>query len=153
MRTAPAGGDGCGSVGPYDLVGGRLEEECRDADLFDRRVGGQADASALTPTGQVLEIVPLTDPHARGAAAGLPLQVIYRGKALPDALVKAWHHGEGQATVLRARTDAQGRVRFDLPRDGAWMVGVVHMVRASGVPDIDWDSHWANLTFEAGPAL
>ena len=28
---------------------------------------------------------------------------------------------------------------------------VVHMVRTADEPGIDWDSHWANLTFEAGP--
>jgi uncharacterized GH25 family protein len=116
------------------------------------RVGGQADASALVPTGQVLEIVPLTDPHMRSGAKGLQMQVRHQGNALPAALVKAWHQGERQLTVLRARTDCQGRVRFDLPWDGAWMVSVVHMVRTTGDADIDWDSHWANLTFEVGPA-
>ena len=115
------------------------------------RVGGQTDASARAPTGQVLEIVPLGDPHARSSPDGLPLQVRYRGTALQGALVKAWHQNGQQLTVLRARSDAQGRVRFDLPHDGTWMVSVVHMVRTADEPGIDWDSHWANLTFETGP--
>ena len=116
------------------------------------RVGGQTDASALRPAAQVLEIVPLTDPHAGTGVEGLRLQVLYRGAALPGALVKAWHRAGGQTMVLQARTDGQGRLRFDLPRDGVWMVSAVHMVRATGQGDVDWDSLWANLTFEADPA-
>lgn len=112
------------------------------------RVGGASDAAHGTRTGQTLELLPLADPQARAAAGGLPLRVLFNGAPLEGALVKAWHQGSGQLTVLRARTDAQGQVGYRLPWSGVWMVSVVHMVPVSGEAGVDWDSHWGNLTFE-----
>lgn len=44
---------------------------------------------------------------------------------------------------LSARTDAHGKVRFDLGK-GVWLVKATHVVRA---PDA-WESLWASMTFE-----
>lgn len=112
------------------------------------RVGGTSDAAHGARTGQALELLPLADPQARPAAGGLPLQLLFNGAPLEGALVKAWHQGSGQLTVLRARSDTHGRVRYRLPWSGVWMVSVVHMVPVSGEAGVDWDSHWGNLTFE-----
>jgi uncharacterized GH25 family protein len=76
------------------------------------------------------------------------MQLMFNGKPLKGALVKAWHQGDSQITVLRARTDARGRFAYRLPWSGVWMVSVVHMVPVTGEPGVDWDSHWGNLTFE-----
>jgi uncharacterized GH25 family protein len=74
--------------------------------------------------------------------------VDYQGAPLAQALVKAWHLRDGQLTIARGRTDAQGQIQLRLPWTGVWMVSVVHMVPSSGTPGVDWDSHWGNLTFE-----
>jgi hypothetical protein len=116
------------------------------------RVGGVSDAAWGARTGQTLELLPLADPQARAADGGWPLQVLFQGAPLEGALVKAWHQGSGQLTVLRARSDAEGRINYRLPWSGVWMVSVVHMVPITGEPAADWDSHWGNLTFEVPAA-
>jgi len=118
-------------------------------------VGGTKDASFGIRTGQTLEIVPLQDPtrvRAKNTSSGTTFEVLFEGKPLQSALIKAWHKdglkGTAQLTVLRARTNAQGQATFKLPWPGTWMLSVVHMVPASDAPGMDWDSYWGNYTFE-----
>lgn len=103
-------------------------------------------------TGQRLEIIPMNDPLAVPPGGALGLRVLFEKKPLEGALLKAWHRRTNQTLIIRARTDADGTASFDLPFAGPWMVSVVHMVKASGVKDIDWDSLWSNLSFVVAPA-
>lgn len=111
-------------------------------------VDGQTDASPGLPTGQTLEIVPLNDPHTLRPGQRLAVQVLHRGQALKGALLKAWHRHGGALIQRQVRTDGQGRGEIELPVRGRWMLSVVHMVPATDTAQIDWDSHWASLTFE-----
>ena len=106
-----------------------------------------SDKIYATHVGQRLELVPLNDPLRLAAGGALGLQLLFEGKPLQGALVKAWHRQSGQTLIIRAVTTAKGEVRFNLPYAGAWMVSAVHMVPAAGAKDIDWDSLWANLSF------
>jgi uncharacterized GH25 family protein len=112
------------------------------------RAGGRSDATWAVRTGQVLEIVPLSDPHALPRGGDLGFQVLFGGRPLAGALVKAWHRRNDQLAVLRAHTDAKGQAVLALPWTGRWMVSLVHMVAAADDSAVDWDSHWGNLTFE-----
>ncbi len=105
------------------------------------------DQTFATRTGQRLEIVPMADPLALRPRENLPLQVWFDDKPLAGALLKAWHKQAGQTLILRAVTTTEGKVTFNLPYAGAWMLSVVHMVPATGIKDVDWDSLWGNLTF------
>jgi hypothetical protein len=49
---------------------------------------------------------------------------------------------------LSARTNASGRVAFDLAPAGVWLVKAVHMVPAPPASGADWESLWASLTLE-----
>lgn len=119
-------------------------------------------SSTLTPppietthtqrVGQRLEIMPLNDPLAMQPGDPLAVKVLFDDQPLAGALVKAWHKSAGQTLIIRATTSLSGVVTFNLPYTGGWMVSVVHMVPAVGVPDIDWDSMWGNLTFSMPPA-
>ncbi|HEV2611038.1 MAG TPA: DUF4198 domain-containing protein [Noviherbaspirillum sp.] len=114
---------------------------------------GKSDRTYATRTGQRLEIVPLADPLAQRAGGTLDFQFYFDGKPLAGVLVKAWHRKDGkpkndQTLIIRARTDAQGKVAFSLPYAGTWMVSAVHMIATTDTPDIDWDSFWGNLTFD-----
>ncbi|MBG9388649.1 DUF4198 domain-containing protein [Caenimonas aquaedulcis] len=104
--------------------------------------------AALHVTGQRLEIVPLSDPTAAPAGGDLVFEVLWEGKPLPRALVKFWHRRGGQLLLIRATTDAQGRLVATPPFAGTWMASVVHMIPATDSPQDDWDSHWGSLTFE-----
>ena len=105
------------------------------------------DKVFATRVGQRLELIPLNDPLRLSAGGALGLQLLFEGKPLQGALVKAWHKQSSQTLIIRALTTAKGEVKLNLPYAGAWMVSVVHMVPAVGVKDIDWDSLWANLSF------
>lgn len=111
---------------------------------------GAADASFNQRTGQRLEIVPLRNPLTSAPGATIPFTVLFEGKPLADALVKAWHkhekHGK-QLLLIKAHTDAKGELAFTLPYAGPWMISVVHMVAANDAA-ADWDSLWGNLTFD-----
>lgn len=116
-----------------------------------------ADTTYNRVVGQRLEVVPLNDPLALQPGGALGIHVLFEGKPLPGALVKAWHKtkaekGEGQLLTVRSVTSPDGKVFLNLPYAGAWMVSVVHMVPAVGVKDIDWESQWANLSFSVEPA-
>lgn len=112
------------------------------------KVGGRSDATALVAVGQKLEIVPLTDPLQARAGDPLRFEVRLDALAQPGVLVKAWHRRGGQTVAIRATTDSTGRVLFELPFTGPWMLNAVHMVPITGNPDLDWDSFWSSLTFE-----
>lgn len=94
-------------------------------------------------------------------ALGLPLEVVlvtwsdedrlatfeirHLGEPLADTLVCALRQG---AEAIARRSDADGRVRFELDTAGPWIVDTVHMVDAPPSTGADWDSLWASLTFE-----
>lgn len=109
---------------------------------------GRADEAYGRSTGQRLEIMPLADPLSASPGDTIGFRLLFDDKPLPETLVKAWHRRGGQTTVVRARSDTDGRVRFTLPYSGPWMVSTVHMIPAAGSTDADWDSFWGNLTFE-----
>lgn len=105
------------------------------------------DMTYATLVGQRLEILPMTDPLALTPGDALSVRVIFEGKPLQGALLKAWHKQGNQTLTIRARTSADGIASFNLPYNGAWMISVVHMVPAIGTKEFDWDSLWGNLTF------
>ena len=101
-------------------------------------------------TGQRLEISPISNPLLMSPGEALNLRVVFDGKPLKGALLKAWHKRGAQTLIIRAKTATDGTASFELPYAGPWMISVVHMVPVVGVKDIDWDSSWSNLTFSLG---
>ncbi|TFV86894.1 DUF4198 domain-containing protein [Oxalobacteraceae bacterium OM1] len=114
------------------------------------RAGGQSDATYAVRAGQRLEIVPLSDPYAKRPGDTLAFQLLFDGRPLAGALVKAWHKRSGQTTLARVRTDQGGKAAVNLPYAGVWMLSVVHMIKAVDTKEADWDSFWGNLTFSLG---
>ena len=115
--------------------------------------GTKPDMTYAQRSGQRLEVLPLNDPLALPAGGTLGVRVLFEGQPLAGALVRAWHKRGPQTLVIRATTSRDGEVRFDLPHPGGWMISVVHMVPAVGVPGADWDSLWGNLTFSTAPIV
>ncbi len=118
-------------------------------------VGGTAGSGFDQPVGLELELVPEKNPFEIEPGGELPVRLLYRGKPLEGALVVALPHSQPQAGEIRARTDAQGRVRLKLPAGASgpeiWLIKAVHMIEApKDVKDADWESFWASLVFRAG---
>lgn len=113
---------------------------------------GRAAGSLHTMlTGQKLEIVPLSAPSLQRPGQDMRFQVLFEGKPLARALLKLWHKRGTQTLQIRSLTAADGRSTVSLPWPGTWMASVVHMVPAESVPNIDWESHWGNITFRIPP--
>ncbi len=94
--------------------------------------------------GFTLELVAERNPYLLRAGDELPLRLTYLGKALAGAQVVAMNKLD-PAQKLTARTDAEGRVRLQLPQSGMWMIKSVHMIPSANAA---WESFWASLTFE-----
>ena len=111
-------------------------------------VGGKSDTTYAVHTKQRIEIIPLSDPFAKKSkAAGLDFLLLFDGKPLPSALLKAWHKQDGQTMIIRATSSVEGKVHLTLPLDGGWMLSVVHMLPVTDSAELDWDSYWGNLSF------
>jgi uncharacterized GH25 family protein len=120
-------------------------------------IAGARRERAMKPVGLPLEIVPLADP---GSASPLPVRVLWRGRPLAGALVRAWNSPLDSAWTPRdaatrdsvgpsieAVTDARGEARLTLARAGEWLVSSVHMVPCAERNEADWESWWASFTF------
>lgn len=96
--------------------------------------------------GCTLELIPERNPYALGKSAKFPVRLVQGGKPLEGALVVAMERGHPERK-LTGRTDAQGRVRFELPVPGVWLIKSVWVRPVTGKDD-EWESFWASLTFE-----
>ena len=108
------------------------------------------DSRRITrPYGLPLEIVPEVDPMA---SSRVTFQVLYEGKPVGGALVRAWRrspltHDDPVEPIRSCKADREGRVSLDLRGDGRWLISTVHMVPAQDPARADWQSTWASLTF------
>jgi uncharacterized GH25 family protein len=100
--------------------------------------------------GLNLEIVAEDNPVRPLGQARMRFRILYEGKPLAGALVKAIALDDPDST-LALRSDRDGRVSFLLTRSGIWLVEAVHMVPAPRETGADWESLWASLTFEVSP--
>lgn len=99
------------------------------------------------PVGLTLELVPESDPRRPSIEGPFTVRLLFRGKPLQGALVKAFPK-DGNERRLAARTDAQGRARFALAEPGVWLINAVHMIDAPAASGARWESLWSSLTFE-----
>ncbi len=105
--------------------------------------------TAATPADRVLglriELVAEKSPYAGTGA--VPFLLLYENRPLAGALVVAFNKA-APLDKLKARTDRNGRVVFDIQRPGIWLVTAVHMIPAPHGTDAQWESIWGSLSFE-----
>jgi len=131
-----------------------LEIFSRNAKALLTATGGVAarDARLLhRPVGLDLELVAETDPRRAAAGAPLVMRLLFHGKPLAGALVKAIPK-DGNERRVAGRTGADGRVRLALAEPGVWLLSAVHMVDAPAASGARWESLWSSLTFEVAAA-
>lgn len=97
--------------------------------------------------GFTLELVAERNPYTLNVGQDLPVRLTYENRPLAGALVVAINRAH-PAQKLTARSGQDGRVRFQLPRGGMWLIKAVHMVEAPAGANAEWASYWASLTFK-----
>lgn len=129
--------------GERDAPGREVYSRCLKALVA---VGAEGSAGDR-PLGCPVELVAETPPRAFAVGAPLSVRLVHRGEGVPRVLVEALPL-DGGSSPPSARTDAEGRVSFRLPRAGSWLVTGVHMVRARPGSGADWQSFWVSLALE-----
>jgi uncharacterized GH25 family protein len=97
--------------------------------------------------GFTLELVAERNPYTLATGQDLPVRLTYQGRPLEGALVVAINRLH-PSERLSARSDAGGRVRFQLRQSGLWLIKAVHMIAAPAGSHAEWASYWASLTFQ-----
>lgn len=115
--------------------------------LHAGEVTGGADDPATRPQGQRLEIVPQTPPADWRPGGPLIARVLFEGRPLAGVLVTLAQRPGDTVTQQSARSDVRGEVTFVVKERGLSLLRGVHMQRAEGTEDADWDSFWASVTF------
>lgn len=108
---------------------------------------GVLPASASTPLGLPLEIVPECNPYAEPRPARLRVRVIYEGRPLAGGLVKLTNLEHDAQPVEMQRTDRMGRASFIMPHSGAWLLNVIWTRPLPSSRETDFETVFSSLSF------
>jgi len=121
------------------------ESYSKHAKTFVRVGHPEGDGSWAEPAGMALELLPEKDPTTLQAGDELPVRVVKNGTPFADFSLNAV--GAGEAKGETRKTDSAGRVVFRIGKAGRWMLRGTD-IRKSKIPDVDWESDFATMTFE-----
>ncbi|MFQ3250362.1 MAG: putative GH25 family protein [Glaciecola sp.] len=132
----------------------RLNQEQDDGrELYSRKakaiiqVGDVHSNNVLKPIGHTLEIVPLQHPYANTTKDTIPVQVLFRGKPLENALIDMMPINGTKGLEQASRTDGNGQATFDLVRQGTWKLNVIWAVPNPGNQQAEFETYFTSLTF------
>ena len=108
----------------------------------------EKDHSWTEPVGHPFEIVPLSNPTRVEAEDEFFLRVLFAGEPLQGIVVVGGRAG-GPKKEVEAVTDEDGVVNVSVSSSGRWYLRAIHMVRLEEDFDVQWESFWCTLTFEA----
>ncbi|MDR0407302.1 MAG: DUF4198 domain-containing protein [Campylobacteraceae bacterium] len=108
------------------------------------------DESFKKPLGQILEIVPLTNPVDITVGKSGKFQVLYDGKPFANADIFSTYDTfdpkSENAYAKKSKTDKDGIVNFDFDHKGLWLVRVNYH-KPSKIADVDEDDISAIMVF------
>lgn len=119
----------------------------------EMRVGGP-ESGPGEPVGDLLEIVPMTDPQGLHAGDGLVVQVIHDGKPVSGARIQATYEGfsdKPNTFAVEESTDEQGRATVRVETPGKWLVAVTHALPYADAGVCDEYRYKYSLTFSVKP--
>lgn len=113
--------------------------------------GATTDA-ALKPTGQALEILPVTHPNAITAGSSAAFILLFDGKPLADTevtLFRAAGRHDGRKIAGTVRTDAAGHFAFPITQSDLYLLLARHRTAAPAEADTPYRSYTYTLAFDA----
>lgn len=123
------------SVGKYEKFAKTLLNPAHNDTLYAK------------PLGQDLELVLLTNPADIKPGSPLSMQVLLRGKPVPNAAVGLTYDGfskEQDTYKYTAQTDAQGKAYFTVDKPALWMLRSTVVEKTPGT---DADEHHLRATY------
>lgn len=125
-----------------------VRERYSKNELVVFQVGDQLSDDYQRPLGYPVEIIPQQNPYSLKVGDTIAVLCTLDGQALANKFVSGgWESRDGHQHLVSGRTDGTGIARFRLAGAGKWYLQMIHMTRVSD-PFIDYESKWANVTFE-----
>lgn len=132
---------------------GTQEVEVQSATLAEAYVTrGQATQGALKPTGQALEIQPVTHPNAIAAGSSAAFVLLFDGKPLANAditLFRSAGYYDGRKVAAQVRSDASGRFTLTPQDAGTYLILVRHRGASPAGAETPFRSYTYTLAFDA----
>ena len=137
-------------------------------------IAGAKDTNLTRPAGQGLEVIPQNDLSRIKPGDTLNIQVLYEGKPLADAAVRATYagfesehgappeppapgkdgkrpsKGHSHHFPVQTQTDAQGKAALQLDKAGYWMIMLSHRCPFADTGTCDEHMYNMAFTFEVG---
>lgn len=142
------------------------------------QVGDKLTNDWRTVLGYPVEFIPLSNPYDLHPGHDMQVKLLWQGEPLANQLVyvgskeKDYEHGhehadgaehehphehageDGEAAthhhdLARFRTDADGKLTFNVNRPGIWYLRTIYLTRSEEA-GLTHESNWATLTFEVG---
>jgi uncharacterized GH25 family protein len=115
------------------------------------QIGSTTTNDYSRPFGYKIEIIPQQNPCASQLNADLDVIVLFDGKPLANHKIMGTYDSystlpEEYAQVTR--TDQNGIAKFRITHKGHWLIRTTKMLPLEKNPEADWQSFWANFTFE-----
>lgn len=110
------------------------------------QVGEELDRRCTRPTSLPLDIIPEQNPYDTLAADSITFTLYFKGKTIPNQLIKVWNRNKGMTSKWDLNSDVSGKIRFPLKKTGSWMVSSVIMERQV-VDSVVWQSYWGSCTW------
>jgi len=124
-------------------------------ELYSRRAKALIQVGDVTtpqphvtqPVGLTLEIVPQQNPYSLSPTEPLTVQILYKGRPLPQALVKLNNLDFDARPIEVHLSDARGVASFNPPRHGKWQLNVIWTEPLRRNPKADFETVFSSLTF------
>lgn len=113
-------------------------------ELASQRTGTEA----ATPTGMAMDVLLESGLQPLAAGDTVRFQVLRDGQPLLDLAVELQNDQSGFG--FWKKTDAEGRVSFQVPLEGRWLLRGTDLRLSPTMPDT-WDSRFVTLAFKVGP--
>ena len=113
---------------------------------------GQPTDAALKPTGQALEIQPVTHPNGIAAGSDASFILLFDGKPLAAADITLFRSAgiyDGRKVAAQVKSDASGRFTVRPEDAGTYLILVRHRAAAPTGSDKPYRSYTYTLTFDA----
>lgn len=111
------------------------------------QVGDVYSENVTRPIGHMLEIVPISHPYQLSEGDTLPIQVLFRGRPLENALVDMAPLEGANASRQEMRTNKDGKASFNINPKGSWMINVIWAVPIANHPSAEFETYFSSLTF------